>query len=367
MNFTHVLFVLISIPLGILGSRFIYKRSVMFVVVSILIVLISMGALMGYAMNSLSIYHWLWIVPLFGTAMTLGMLYIKKHIGSALDQIVKLMANISNGNLQIDISSKLLSRNDELGDIAKAFVDMTASIKQVVDGVREGADSIATSSHHFTHNAELLSKGASEQASSTEEVSSSMEQMTANIQQNMESAQTADRLSQRVQDGMKLVESSSRESLTSIQEISTKIGVINDIAFQTNILALNAAVEAARAGEHGRGFAVVAAEVRRLAEQSKQAAGDIVALSDRSVQITEEAAQNLSNFIPEIVRVVRLVQEIAAASAEQASGADQVNSAIQQLNNVTQHNAVSSEEISNSAQDVSKQAELLRGVIAFYS
>ena len=148
-----------------------------------------------------------------------------------------------------------------------------------------------------------------------------MEEMVANIQQNTDNAQEAEKISQKVNEGVNKVGFAAQESLSSIKNIAEKIGIINDIAFQTNILALNAAVEAARASEQGRGFAVVAAEVRKLAERSKVAADEIVALSTKSVNVTENASQLMEALIPEIERTAKLVQEIAAASMEQSSGA----------------------------------------------
>jgi methyl-accepting chemotaxis protein len=190
--------------------------------------------------------------------------------------------------------------------------------------------------------------------------------MAANIQQNTDNAQQTEKITLNVSQGVEKVGNASRESLESIRNIADKIGIINDIAFQTNILALNAAVEAARAGEHGKGFAVVAAEVRKLAERSKIAADEIVALASKSVNVTEDASELMGSLIPEIEKTAKLVQEIAAASIEQNSGSDQINNAIQQLNTVTQQNAASSEELATSSEELSSQAEQLKELIGFF-
>jgi len=152
----------------------------------------------------------------------------------------------------------------------------------------------------------------------------------------------------------------------SMKKIAEKITIIGDIAFQTNILALNAAVEAARAGEHGRGFAVVASEVRKLAEHSKVAADQINDLSAQGVKISESAAEELNIIAPKITTTSRLVQEITTASIEQNTGADQINCALQRLNEVTQQNAVASDQLANSSVELANEAERLKSIIAFF-
>jgi methyl-accepting chemotaxis protein len=151
-----------------------------------------------------------------------------------------------------------------------------------------------------------------------------------------------------------------------MKEIADKISIIEEIARQTNLLALNAAIEAARAGEHGKGFAVVAAEVRKLAERSQTAAGEISNLSSTSVAVAEQAGGIINKLVPDIQRTAELVQEIAAGSREQSQGADQINQAIQQLDQVIQKNAGASEEMAATAEELSSQSRVLQDTIAFF-
>lgn len=302
------------------------------------------------------------VVIAVALAILIGVV-ISRGITAPLAKGLKFAQDIASGDLTATLD---VDQKDEVGVLGIALQQMTEKLKEVIASVMLGSDNIAAASLQMSSGSQQVSQGASEQASSAEEVSSSMEEMAANIQQNTDNAQEADKISQKVQDGVQKVGTAANESLLSIKNIAEKIGIINDIAFQTNILALNAAVEAARAGEQGRGFAVVAAEVRKLAERSKIAADEIVALSTKSVNVTETASELMGNLIPEIERTAKLVQEIAAASLEQSSGADQVNTAIQQLNQVTQQNAAASEEMATSAEELSSQAEQLKEIISYF-
>jgi methyl-accepting chemotaxis protein len=298
-------------------------------------------------------------------AIILGFI-ITNAITSGIKRGVEFALIIANGDLTSNIEKADLDRKDEIGKLGNALQKMVEKLKDIIGSVVSGSDNISSASEQLSSASQQLSQGASEQASGAEEVSSSMEEMAANIQQNTDNAQEADKISQKVTEGVKKVGSAAQESLLSIRNIADKINIINDIAFQTNILALNAAVEAARAGEQGRGFAVVAAEVRKLAERSKVAADEIVALAKKSVDVTEDASALMGNLIPEIDKTAKLVQEIAAASMEQSTGADQVNSAIQQLNQVTQQNAAASEEMATSAEELNSQADQLKEIISYF-
>jgi methyl-accepting chemotaxis protein len=234
------------------------------------------------------------------------------------------------------------------------------SLRRLTAGVKSAADSVSAGAARLSAWAQGMSQGSSQQAAAGEEVSASMEQMSANIRQNSDSALQTEKIvlaaAADARDGGRTV----LETVTAMKEIAGKISIIEEIARQTNMLALNAAIEAARAGEHGKGFAVVAGEVRRLAERSQRAAGEIGELSGSSVAVAEKAGEILSRMVPDIQRTADLVQEIAAASREMTIGAEQINNAVVQLDQVIQKNASSAEGLTSTAEKLNDQAVLLR-------
>ncbi len=315
--------------------------------------------------KSRSIILILLFIGLFSTAIIALMVYfISRNIARPILQSVEFAKKIAGGELDAGIEDYL--RNDEIGVLINALRGMSAKLQEILTSISDGANNIADASAHLSETSQQLSLGANEQASSFEELSTTMEEMASNIQQNTENAQQAEKMSVHIRNGIHEVTERAKKAYDANKVISDKIKIINDIAFQTNILALNAAVEAARAGEHGKGFAVVAAEVRKLAEHSKQAADEIISLAETSLEFAEGAGSKLTELIPEIEKTTKLVQEIAAASLEQSNGTSQVNNAIQQLSNVTQQNAALSEELSTSAEEMSSQAEQLKSVIAYF-
>jgi methyl-accepting chemotaxis protein len=211
-----------------------------------------------------------------------------------------------------------------------------------------------------------MSQGSTEQAAAAEEASSSMEQMASNIRQNADNAQQTEKIAQKAAEDAKDGGQAVTDAVKAMKQIAEKISIIEEISRQTNLLALNAAIEAARAGEHGKGFAVVAAEVRKLAERSQEAAGEITQLSGSSVEVAERAGGMLEKLVPDIQKTAELVREISAASSEQNSGAVQINKAIQQLDQVTQQNASSSEEMASTSEELAGQAESLQEAISYF-
>ncbi|HYA40787.1 MAG TPA: methyl-accepting chemotaxis protein, partial [Syntrophobacteraceae bacterium] len=279
----------------------------------------------------------------------------------AMEEVTATAEEIASGNLTVKVKER--SGEDKL---MKAMAAMITGLTEVVSNIQSVAQQVMTGSQELSSSSEQLSQGATEQSASVEEVSSSMEQMAANIKQNSDNAQQTEKIAiKAAQDGS---ESGKAVAATvgAMKEIAGKISIIEEIARQTNLLALNAAIEAARAGEHGKGFAVVASEVRKLAERSQTAAGEINKLSATSVQIAEKAGEMLAKIVPDIQRTADLVQEITAASNEQSSGAGQINRAIQQLDQVVQQNAAASEEMASTSNELLSQAEQLQNTIAFF-
>ncbi len=289
---------------------------------------------------------------------------IKNNLNVLIDannQITESAKNISEGNLLIEIKPR--SDSDEL---MKSLSAMLAKLTEVVADVKSAADNVAAGSVQLSASAQDLSQGATEQAASAEEVSSSIEEMSSNIQQNADNAQQTEKIAIRSSGDAKEGGKAVNETVLAMKEIAGKINIIEEIARQTNLLALNAAIEAARAGEHGKGFAVVASEVRKLAERSQTAAGEITKLATSSVEIAEKAGAMLNQILPDIQKTAELVQEISTASNEQNSGADQINSAIQQLDQVIQRTASASEEMAATSEELSSQAEQLQSSISFF-
>ncbi|GAB6088574.1 methyl-accepting chemotaxis protein [Spirochaeta dissipatitropha] len=276
---------------------------------------------------------------------------------------VAFAKTLANGDMTADLS---VNQKDEIGVLADALRNMKNKLTEVVREVQSATDNVSSGSEQLSSAAQQLSQGAAEQASSGEEVSSSMEEMSASIRQNSDNAMTTDQLAQKAAKDASSGGQAVSATVEAMKDIAERIGIIEEIARNTNLLALNAAIEAARAGEHGKGFAVVASEVRKLAERSQKAAVEISDVSRRSVSIAEEAGKTISGVVADISKTAELVQEISASSNEQNSGAEQINTALIQLDQVTQQNAGSSEEIASTAEELSAQAEQLKQTMSFF-
>ncbi len=271
---------------------------------------------------------------------------------------------VANGKIYSAEQEAALKLGD--GELDKALKNMINKLNEIVQGIIKGANEISYGSYEITKSSQQVASGATEQASSLEQISSSVEQMVSNINQNADNAAQAENMTHNAVEKMHSVKAATNSTFESIRQITDKIKIINEIADKTNLLAINAAVEAARAGEHGKGFAVVANEVRKLAERSQQSAVEIISVSNLTIKDAEHSSGLLDELSPEVERSFNLVREISLSSAEQRSGAEQINAAIAQLNQVTQQNASSSEELSSSASNFNSQAELLKTTVSFF-
>jgi methyl-accepting chemotaxis protein len=279
----------------------------------------------------------------------------------SIRKMVDATAAVAAGDLRVVVEPQ--SERDVLGH---ALREMVGKLTQTMTEIQSGVHALTSAAGQLSSTSQNLAQGTSEQAASVEETTASLEQMNASIAQNAENSRQLARITT---DGARRAGDSAGSvgrTVAAMKEIAEKISIVDEISYQTNLLALNAAIEAARAGEHGKGFAVVAAEVRRLAERSQTSAKEIGTLADSSVKIAEHSGELLGELVPSVQKAADIIQEVAAASTEQAQGVTQVNRAMSQVDEVTQRNASAAEELSSTAEELAAQAESLQQLIAFF-
>jgi methyl-accepting chemotaxis protein len=313
-------------------------------------------------MQSYSIIFLLIVIISVGGAISIG-IYITRSITTPLKEAVKFADQLAEGNLMIEIRQ---NSNDEIGELTQALNTTVAKLNSIVSSIKSSSEQLAAVSAQVNSTSQMMSQSASEQVSETEHISSTIEQIASNIQNNSQNATRTGQISDKVVDSIEKVKNAASESVLSIKEITNKITMIGDIAFQSNLLALNAAVEAARAGEYGRGFSVVANEVKKLSERSKIAADEITQISLKSIKVSSEAEKYLLNLFPEIEKIFAMVKEIQASGDEQNLGAGQVTNALGQISQATMQSASIAEELATTSEELASQAEMLRDMVDYF-
>ena len=313
-----------------------------------------------------SIDNQFWILIILGAALiltlVLGFFYGGWFVRPLL-QIIDVTRRLQDGQLY---NRTDVRRGDELGDLATQLNTVVNKWAELISQIRTMTASVSTASNELNSSAHQLAQGSSEQAATLQEISGSLQQVDASVDRNAKHARDTARMANEASGQAEKGGEAVRETVAAMREITTKILIVDDIAYQTNLLALNAAIEAARAGAHGKGFAVVAGEVRKLAERSQEAAQQISDLAKKSVAVAENAGMLLDRTVPSIRDTSNLIQEIAAASQEQMAAIREINLGVSQLEEVVQQNAAASHELSGTSNDLASHSTSLQQKVDFF-
>lgn len=295
--------------------------------------------------------------------MAIIIIVISKNIGDSINNGVNYIEQVSQGDLNAQI---IVKSKDEIGKLTMHMNTMAAKLKLIVQKIKQSSSDLKYGGNQLLISSNQLVEGANFQTTSSLEVAGSITQMQRNLKQSAENAEFTERISSSVAERMKKNTNESIKAAGIMKQVADKIKIIEEIAFQTNILALNAAVEAARAGEQGKGFSVVAAEVRKLAERSKQAAVEITHLSSQSVVAIELTGKGMEELVPDIQKTVQLVKEIYSQTSEQSNEVSSLSDIARHLSDIADQNKMNSESINSQSQKLMVMAEELNIEVQYF-
>jgi len=333
---------------------------------SILVLLALAAGAAGVAVFTLP-DHWLQALGIFILCFAVTVIFAMRLVRAlvqAIEQVSQTLTRLAKGEFDAPVPE--FGSFVELRRMSRQFGEFVGEVTRVLTSVRSAANALVAASSQVSSASQALSQGTTEQATSVQEITANLEQMNAIFNQNAtnsgETRRIAVKGAHEAEEGGKAVQ----ETVKAMHKIADRVSIIEEIARQTNLLALNAAIEAARAGDHGRGFSVVASEVRKLSERSQSAAKEIGELASSSVRIAERSGSLLAELLPSIRKTAELVEEVAAGSNEQATGVQQINRAMSQVDSVTERSATAAEQLASTAEEMTVQAHALRDLVSSF-
>lgn len=294
-------------------------------------------------------------------------LTITRSIANGLKKVLNAAKKISSGDLTVRFTEKEKVRRDEIGNVNSSFSDMIDSLGEIIRNIERTSETLESSAAELNKGAQLLSDDANNQSVSIEEISATMEDITSDIEKNAMNGNKTSVLSNESVTHVISLSKQNSEQVSKSMEILEQTKFVDDIAFQTNILALNASIEAARVGEAGKGFSVVASEVKRLADNSKERAVNIIKITKDGALLSKESGSMLEKILPNIRSVNSLIQEVANAGNDQRHQAESIKTALISLSNVSQNNVGQAEELKTQAEELNEHAKLLKDQVLFFN